>query len=201
MREYRDSDAAGYAELYGPARTPALHSDAWPAIVQGLFIGFFGGGIVAGFTWAATGTRLWAWAWLMCGAMIALAGWAWRQRVYDQTLLELQRRDNRPLPPVQRFDVGPAGHVLMDGGKARDALARQNAERGRAAFVAFVRGCEHGPTTARHWEPRVGRKNFRAWRDELIAMGCAESEGTHDNAPWHLTLPASEIINALDAGA
>ena len=201
MREYRESDAAGYAELYGPARAPTLQTDAWPAIVQGLFIGFFGGGVCAGFTWAATGTRLWAWAWLMCGALLGLAGWLWRQRVYDATLLESARRDNRPLPPVQRFDMGAPGHVLVDGNKARDALARMNAERGRAAFVAFVRGCEHGPTTARHWEPKIGRTQFRAWRDELIAMGMAESEGDYPNAPWHLTLPASEIVAALEAGA
>jgi len=201
MRDYHESDAAGYAELYGPARAPTLHSDAWPAITQGAFVGFVGGGIVAGMAWLYGVGGLWWVLWPLCGAMIALAVWLWRQSVYDQTLLESQRRDNRPLPPVQRFDMGPAGHVLMDGGKVRDALARQNAERGRAAFVAFVRGCEHGPTTARHWEPRVGRKNFRAWRDELIAMGMAEAEGDHENAPWRLTLPAAEIVAALEAGA
>ncbi len=204
MRGYDDSNTTferpGFSEYAGPARAPTMSADVWPAITQGAFAGVVGGGIMAGGVGLlGGGVGAIALSWLGCAAVFSLGVWYVRQDVYDRTLHESQRRDTRPVV-VNRIDAGEPGHVLLNPQAGRAQLARANADRGRAEFLAFVKGCENGPTTGRFWEPKIGRPKYQAWREELLRLGWAERDGDGPNAGWHLTAPAAEVAAAVEAG-
>lgn len=198
MRGYDDDrPTPGYSEYTGPARAPSVNADAWTPIVQSCFVGVVVGGLCAGVIASFGGT--WLSGGAGCAGCAALAWFVWRTKVCDSTLYETSRRDTRPVQ-VQQIDMGSPGHVIMNANAGRAQLARQNADRGREEFLAFVRGCEHGATTVRAWEPRIGRPKYTAWRDELLQAGWAEREGDAPNSPWHLTATAEEIAQATEAG-
>ncbi len=197
MKRYaEDAPAGAFEEYSGPSRAPSLGADVVAPILQSVFLAGVAGGVLAG-VGALFGAPLWP-TWPLCAGVLTIGVYYWRQGVADDTLRETQRTDSRPVT-VQRVAVEPAGHILIGARGGRQALARDNAARGRQEFLQFVRGCERD-TSMRFWQSRIGRDKYTRWRDELLSSGWAEREGDAPNAPWRLTATAEEIAAAIDAG-
>lgn len=98
------------------------------------------------------------------------------------------------------------GRDLDGSGAIGDGLVllRSNGARGgadadaqlQAAFADFVRGCALD-TSARRWEPEIGRGQYQRWRRQLLDAGWARWRSTDERAGWELTAPAAEILAAL----
>ena len=83
--------------------------------------------------------------------------------------------------------------------RQRQPEASQASEK-RAQFATFVNACEaSGDTSSRRWESSLGRATYNRWRSVLIEAGYASwrSPGSPGQG-WALTVPASEILEALD---
>ena len=66
----------------------------------------------------------------------------------------------------------------------------------RDELQAFIEGCQVD-TSARRWEPAIGRERYRAWRDKLIDGGWARWRGGDPRAGWELAADPGEIVKAL----
>lgn len=63
-------------------------------------------------------------------------------------------------------------------------------------FAAFVKACA-SDTSARRWEPALGRARYVEWRDLLISGGWARWRSTDQRAGWELAAEPEAIIKAL----
>lgn len=69
--------------------------------------------------------------------------------------------------------------------------------RPRHLPLHFILDCEVD-TSRQHWEPMIGREQYRRWRDALVKVGWAEWINRDDQEKsWKLARPASEIADRL----
>jgi len=66
----------------------------------------------------------------------------------------------------------------------------------RDDFAAFVTACAVD-TSARRWEPVLGRERYRQWRDVLIDGGWARWQSEDKRAGWELAADPAAILAAL----
>jgi len=71
----------------------------------------------------------------------------------------------------------------------------------REAFLGelktFIRGCAID-TSARRWEPSLGRTRYQGYRDALIEAGHARWTNSDKRQGWELVTPPENIIGLLE---
>ena len=90
-------------------------------------------------------------------------------------------------------------HSGAIGDASTPVLLRANASPEPAAredFAAFVNACA-SDTSARRWEPQLGRERYRQWRDLLIDGGWARWRGSDERGGWELAAEPAAIVKAL----
>lgn len=132
---------------------------------------------------------------ILAGAAVGLAsgGLAVLAMAARDVLSALEIASGHDLDGDGRLGHGDgAGLVLV---RARGADAPADVAL-RDELQAFVNGCAVD-TSARRWEPAIGRERYRAWRDRLIDGGWARWRGGDPRAGWELAADPGEIVKAL----
>lgn len=195
-RRFDDVMTPASVRRWEPARTPAVGSDVWPAVLQGLFVGIIGGGLLGGLAVALGGS--W-WAVPACMAVLALAGWLWRQPTYDRTLHGGGEQIIGQAPTVLPAETPePREPILVSPYQGRQAQARDRLRGDLADMLRFVELAGRD-STARALEPTFGRTRARQWRDALIGAGWASWRTGNERDGWELTAPAADVARALIA--
>lgn len=153
-------------------------------LVAGLGALFVLGGLALGMA-AAIWQR--NWAAIPTGAAIGLAagGLSVLALAFRDVLAALELHTGRDIDGDGRIGDTPV-------------LLRANAapEPAHDDFAAFVAACA-SDTSARRWEPELGRARYQQWRDLLIDGGWARWRSTDQRAGWELTATPEAIIAAL----
>ena len=88
----------------------------------------------------------------------------------------------------------------IGGGDGLVLLRARNAPDGdeqvRDELRAFLAGCLID-TSARRWEPELGRQRYQEWRDMLIGGGYARWKGSDQRTGWELMATPDEIMARL----
>ena len=181
------------APAYEPAPLPSLDSE-WARLVRGLAAAIM---IVVGTT--AIGA-----AWTMGGRWPVVRPFALGLALAGLVLLamalvgavsamwgDLERLTGRDLDQSGAIGDDPGGLVLVRARNSPDADTELHND-----LTAFLAGCV-ADTSARRWEPHLGRVRYQQWRDMLIDGGWARWRSTDQRAGWELTASPDEIGAAL----
>lgn len=186
-----------------PARAPSLSADVAVPAVTGLIIGVLAGIVPAILLAAIMGGAFLA-AWAGFASVFSVAAIVWRLPVTDASLWATERIETSaptipeglempalPEPQERMVLLSPyAGRAALEADKRRDA---------DSALADFIRECEgQDNTTARHWEPKIGRAQYTTWRRQLFESGWADHKTGNERDGWELTAPAATICEALD---
>lgn len=179
-------------ELYKRTPSPAtLPGDAYVPVLVSVVLGVCLG--------AAPGALLLTFGapwWILPVCMASAAGCAllWRVRVHDAArwATERERRAMRGADPAW------SAPVVLDPMRGREAARAQLATERMQAFIAFVESVEReGDSSSRRWERQLGRPQYAAFRDRLLASGFARQRSASPKDGWELIVPASTVIAAL----
>lgn len=175
------------SETVGAATEQRL--DVLAGIVRAL--GLFGLFVLAGLAiGCAVAILRRSWAAIPTGAAIGLAagGLALLVLCFHDLLDALERWTGKDIDGDGK--IGGDGLVLV---RARNTPADDKLRDDLATFLA---GCAVD-TSARRWEPELGRARYQQWRDMLINGGWAKWRSEDQRAGWELTATPAEIGAAL----
>jgi hypothetical protein len=178
-----------------PARPATWESDVLVPVGQSFFLALIlslAGAALAGGLASANEASPWRWAGLAFVSVFLIV-WALSYYVIlrDQraTLWTIETRIGRDLDG-DGMTGRPDGHVILVNPPPKE----DPGARLRRQFAEFVHGCETD-TSARRWEPQIGREKYQQWRDALIRMRYATWDNPENpRQGWHLTSPADEIV-------
>jgi len=179
-------------ELQRPTRQPALESDVWVPLAQGLITALLLGTSASILLWAGWGVALWP-TFPVATSAAAMLTWLWRMGAVGETLWTIERTLGVDLDGDEVVGEPEAHIVTINGGPPPDPAARLRAE-----FVNFIKGCCAGDTSLRRWEAAgMSRERYQEFRDRLIKAGFAQWNSDDKRQGWKLTAPANHIIERI----